>query len=74
MKVSMSLVFGLKKFMSLIEQKSDWMTQNVLSTGEKDEGLAKEEQIKMSPFYVEGDKKIACCNLMISAMSYLPIQ
>jgi hypothetical protein len=52
----MSSVFGLKKFMSHIGQKSDRMTQNFLSIGEKNQGLAKEGEIEMSPFYVEGDK------------------
>ena len=60
MKVSMSLVFGLKKFMSPIEQKSDWMKKNFLSTEEKNQGLAKEGEIKMSPFYVEGDRGKFC--------------
>lgn len=56
MKVSMSLVFGLKKFMSHIGKKSDRMTQKFLSTGEKNQGLAKEGEIKMSPFYVGGNR------------------
>ena len=47
---------GLRKFMSHIGQKSDRMTKNFLSTGEKSQGLAKEGEIKMSPFYVEGDR------------------
>jgi hypothetical protein len=29
---------------------------NLLSTSEENKGLAKEKKIKMSPFYVEGDK------------------
>jgi hypothetical protein len=31
---------------------------NFLSTGEKNQGLAKEGEIKMSPFYVEGDREV----------------
>jgi len=30
---------------------------NFLSTSEKNQGMAKEEKMKMSPFYVEGDRR-----------------
>jgi hypothetical protein len=41
--------------MSHIGQKSDRMTQ-IFSTCEENKTLAKEDRVKRSPFYVEGDK------------------
>jgi len=42
---------------------------NFLSTGDENKGMAKEEEMKMSPFYVEGDKKSVNEELILSVFA-----
>ena len=51
------MILVLKKFMSHIGQKCDKLKQ-FFSTCEENKTLTKKDRVKMSPFYVEGDRKI----------------